>query len=89
MRNYCDKKERFYSSSQKTMAEILKAMDTLVRGLNDEDAYYDHWIWLVPDEATDEDFMDIAEDNEDINEVVEQFLLIMNHYCILQDMDEE
>ena len=89
MKGYFDKEQLFYTSSREKMAHLLECMNDIVKGLNDETAYYENWIWLVPDEADKEDFMDIAEDNEDISEVVDQFLSIINHYCILKDMDED
>ena len=42
--------------------EIMKAMNTLVMALNNEDAYME-WIQTVPDQATDDDLMDVATDN--------------------------
>ena len=42
--------------------ELVKSMNTIVKELNNEEAYYGSWIYIVPDEADDEDFRDIAED---------------------------
>ena len=33
--------------------ETLKAMNTIILALNNEEAYFDSWILTVPDEATD------------------------------------
>ncbi len=42
----------------------LKAMDTILRSGNDEGIYY-AWINVIPDQAEDEDFMDVAKDQPD------------------------
>lgn len=60
--------------------DALKGMNLMVRNMNDERAYYDAWIWLVPDEADEDDLIDIAEDAEDFNRVVQQFLFIVRTY---------
>lgn len=61
--------------------EALKGMNLMVRNMNHEDAYYSAWIWLVPDEADEDDLIDIAEDIEYFNRVVQQFLYIMRVYA--------
>ena len=60
--------------------ELMKAMHTIVQSLNDERAYFDRWILLVPDGATDEDLRDIAEDEELFTESVKCFKEIMGDY---------
>lgn len=40
--------------------EAIKAMNTLVKCLNNEEAYYNRWIYVVPDEASDDELMEIA-----------------------------
>ena len=37
-------------------ANMLGGMNEYVKCFNDEEAYYDHWIYLVPDECTEDDF---------------------------------
>ena len=44
---------------------LLKAMHTIVQSLNHEGAYFDRWILIILDGATDEDLYDIAEDEDD------------------------
>ena len=51
--------------------ELLKAMHTIVQSLNHEGAYFDRWILIIPDGATDEDLHDIAED-EDATLLIEE-----------------
>lgn len=43
--------------------QLIQAMHTIVCSINDESAYY-RWIRLVPDCATDDDFDDIAQDDD-------------------------
>lgn len=50
-------------------ANMLGGMNEYAHLFNDETAYLDCWILLVPDEATEEDLMDIAEDDESFNAV--------------------
>ena len=45
----------------------LKAMHNMMLLVNDED-YYMTWIAVVPDEPTEEDFEEMAEDTEFYNE---------------------
>lgn len=45
--------------------EALKSMNTIIKSMNDESAY-DAWIYIIPDEADDDELMEIAEKDEDI-----------------------
>lgn len=60
--------------------ELVKAMNTIVMALNHEGAYYDRWIYIVPDCATDGDFLDIAEDGELFADAISCFGGIMKDY---------
>ena len=60
--------------------EILKAMNTIILALNNEEAYFDSWILTVPDEATDEDFEYIAGDPELFTDAVKLFKELMKEY---------
>ena len=51
----------------------LSAMHQLIANCNDENIYMS-WIYLMPDGATEEDFIDIAMDDEMYNECWEKFL---------------
>lgn len=65
--------------------ETLKAMNTLVKSLNNEEAYYGNWIYIVPDEASDEDLMEIASEDyqeQTFNDAVKCFIGIMCHYTL-------
>ena len=58
--------------------ETLKAMNLLAKEVNDEGFYYDHWIYIVPDEADDDELREIAYDDEDIfSDAVRCFI---NHF---------
>ncbi|MCD8371858.1 MAG: hypothetical protein LUD27_00965 [Clostridia bacterium] len=59
-----DKNRNFYATKFDDMADIVEAMNTIVKGMNDETAYFENWIDLVPDEASREDFEEIAKDKE-------------------------
>ena len=59
--------------------EIMKAMHTLVMAMNNEDAYME-WIMTVPDEASDDDLMDIATDDEFFAEACAAFKSAMQEY---------
>lgn len=61
-------------------AKIVKCMDYLIASLNNEEAYYGHWLYLVPDGADDEDFANIAHDEDLYGEVCELFRVIMAGY---------
>ena len=54
----------------------LKAMHKLMLNANDEEIYMT-WIYRVPDQPTEEDFEDIAEDDEEYNECFELFLKLI------------
>lgn len=59
----------------------LKAMHELMTLANDEDIYM-AWIYTMPDEPSEEDFEDIAEDDEMYNECFDAFVrLIKDNDC--------
>lgn len=58
----------------KNRLECIKAMHTLMLNLNDEEPYYNRWIYIVPDGADDSDFEYIAEDEE-------TFEMAVNCFC--------
>ena len=59
--------------------KLMKAMNTIVRTMNNEDAYYE-WINIVPDEADDNELMDIAQDDELFADSCNAFKSIMQAY---------
>ena len=65
---------------EKRKFELVKSMDTIVRALNNEEAYYGMWIYLVPDEADDEDFREIVEDDILFASIARYFKGIMTGY---------
>ena len=60
--------------------ENIKAMNTIVKSINNEGAYYNHWIYIVPDCADDEDFMTIAFDEETFTDAVGCFKRLLQSY---------
>ena len=61
--------------------ELLKAMNCIVRMMNDQGAYID-WIFTIPDEASEDELLDIAldEDEEVFREACELFREICHEY---------
>lgn len=64
----------------KHRAAIVRSMNTLVLALNNEEPLFHSWLYIVPDEATEDDFEQIAEDEELFTDVVDTFKDIMNDY---------
>ena len=62
-----------------TRYEAIKSMNTIIKLMNDEEAYFD-WINYVPDEASLSDLMDIAEDEELYKDCEELFFNICKTY---------
>ena len=56
----------------------LKAMHKLMCNANDESIYMS-WIYLMPDEPSDGDFVDIALDDEDYNECFDLFVKLIKY----------
>ena len=59
--------------------EDLKAMDRLMRSMNNEEGFM-AWICIFPDGASEYDYADIAEDEEQFEECVLEFLSVMRRY---------
>lgn len=60
----------------KMRAQQLEMMHQLMILANDEELYW-RWATLVPDGATDEDFGDIAEDEDEYNEACDLFCVLI------------
>jgi hypothetical protein len=73
--------ERMQSAPVGERFDAVCAMHTVVRLLNNEEAYYGHWIYIVPDDASDDDLMDIAEDDELFADTWNCFKNIMKCYA--------
>lgn len=56
----------------------LKAMHELMKLANDEEIYMT-WIYTMPDEPSEYDFADIAEDTEMYNECFDAFVRLIKH----------
>lgn len=67
--------------TRKARIDQLKAMHELMMLANDESIYYS-WIYLMPDEPSEEDFIDIALDDEMYNACFDKFVkLIKDEDC--------
>ena len=58
---------------------ILNAMHCTMIDMNNENAY-DAWIYTMPDEPSEYDYIDIAEDDNMFNECIEAFNRLFNRY---------
>lgn len=65
--------------SMEKRIEELKQMHERMMNMNHEDAYM-WWIEVVPDEPSEDDFRDIAEDDESFAEVKDLYLKILTKY---------
>ena len=70
---------------------LLKAMHEIVCDFNDESAYMS-WIYLVPDCPTEQDFIDMAESDEDMDSAVKLFFSLIERHgkyglCVQGDWD--
>lgn len=60
--------------------EALKSMNTIVKSMNDESAYT-AWIYIIPDEADDDELREIAEeDEESFKEACNLFAKLVKKY---------
>ena len=57
----------------------VKRMHNIVTRMNNEEAYA-LWITYVPDEPSEQDLIDIAEDVDNYDDVVTLFVKIIYHY---------
>ena len=78
---------------KKSRVELLKAMHMIVASLNHESAYYNSWIYLVPDCPSEQDFIDMAENDNDMNDCAKLFVDLISHYgkygiCVSGDWDK-
>lgn len=76
-----DTKCVFYAPDKASRVKLLKAMNETVGSISDENAYA-WWIEIVPDQASDDDFEYIAEDQELCDDVCRRFALIMNRFVV-------
>lgn len=57
----------------------VKRMHEIMTRMNNEEAYM-HWIVYVPDEPSEEDLKEIAEDIDSYDEVVSLFIRLIYNY---------
>lgn len=77
---FCDKeiehKDTITGYTIDSRVAQLKAMHQLMMAANDESIYMS-WIYTVPDCPSDEDFIDIAMDDEQYNECFDKFVKLI------------
>lgn len=68
---------RNFTFEENDRLSAIVAMNTMVLNMNDEDAYYE-WIHVVPDCASEYDFIDLAENDEgtDTNESFDEAVVL-------------
>lgn len=71
--------KEFSKSGGRDRICFVKSMNTIISTMNDESAYLS-WIHLVPDQATEDDFRDIAESEELFTMTTELFLELLLKY---------
>lgn len=79
---YCEQMNYEYDTPYAELVdrtEHVKAMNMIVRNLNDESAYME-WITWVPDEAQEVDLVDIADDEEMFDYVCRIFCNLIGRY---------
>ena len=64
------------SHKTETRVKQIKAMHELMTQTNDE-AIYMAWIMIMPDQPSEEDFRDIAEDDEQFNDYYKLFVQLI------------
>jgi hypothetical protein len=68
----------------------LKLMDSIARKTDDEELFYDYWLALgVPDCATEDDYEDIAKDDEMYNDIVNVFKNVVKYTKSFFDLTNE
>lgn len=79
-----------FSNKEMDRLNAIIAMHIMVCNINDEGAYM-AWIYLVPDEATEWDFIDFAKNDDGttenalFNEAVESFKRLWKNYAAEKD----
>ena len=71
-----DRKETMSAYKRNSRVKQLKAMHELMLNANDEEIYMS-WICIMPDEPSEEDFVDIALDDEQYNECFDTFVRLI------------
>lgn len=60
--------------------EALRSMNNIIKSMNDESAYT-AWIYVIPDEADDDELQEIAEeDEESFKEACNLFAYLVKKY---------
>lgn len=79
---YCELSNTEYKTPYEQLVdrtEHVKAMNLVIRNMNDETAYMS-WINWVPDRATELDCVDVADDDELFDDVCAMFRYLIRDY---------
>ena len=60
--------------------EVMKAMNLIIKSMNDEIPYCDDWIYLIPDQADDDELMMCAENEEIFKDACILFRTLIKEY---------
>lgn len=60
--------------------EVMKAMNLIIKSMNDEIPYFDDWIYLIPDEADDYDLIMCAKNEEIFKDACILFRALIKDY---------
>ena len=74
-----NKKESIMKRDELNRYEVIKSMHKIICNMNNEEAYL-RWIYLVPDEATDDDFRSIASNKNLMADCEQVFCKIIEDY---------
>lgn len=65
--------------TRETRIEQLKEMHSLMLNANDESIYMTWIMGYIPDEPTEEDFIDCAENDDWYNETIDKFIRLISN----------
>ena len=77
---YMERKPKRLSKKTKERVEELNTMNDIMLSMNDENAYMS-WILSYPDDATEDDEIEIAESDEDFAYICERFDKVFDYYA--------
>ncbi len=77
---FCDLATQFEEEKRKNRYEEVKLMYKTICCLNNENAFYDRWLFLMSEEPEDEEFWDFAEE-EHFNDLKKEFVEILSEYA--------
>jgi hypothetical protein len=76
-KNKIKKEDSISGFTKDARVNQLKAMHKLMCLANNESIYYNNWIYLMPDEPSEDDFVSIAIDDDQYNECFDLFVKLI------------